>query len=112
MDKNLILQNLQLIASRSPFAQSEALAAMKAVRVNSPMVQQRYERTVGLALADHAAKWTDDERQQLGAVFIEDDAGGKMRSIRLSDADWDRAKQIGEGNATDGIRAALREYGH
>jgi hypothetical protein len=32
---------------------------------------------------------------------------GKRRNPYLSDADWDLAKRIGEGNASEGIRKAL-----
>ena len=32
---------------------------------------------------------------------------GPKRSLRLSDADWEFARLLGEGDATDGLRLAL-----
>lgn len=112
MDTQTLLTNLELIASRSTDAYEEATNAMRAVRVNSPMIEFRYERVVSLALADDAAKWTAAEKRALQSVWTDalDTEGLKLRSVRLSDADWERANQIGNGNAADGIRAALREY--
>lgn len=33
-----------------------------------------------------------------------------MKSIKLSDAHWEKAKRIGQGNGAAGIRLAIDEY--
>jgi hypothetical protein len=102
---------LQLIIGRSSAAMSDALDCLKAVRVKSPMVARRYEHVAGLALNDTSANWTPAERALIASYLATDDEGGtKPRNIRLSDEDWQRAAQIGDGNATAGIRRALNEY--
>ena len=112
MDNETLIENLQLMAARSAAAFEEATDAMRAVRVGSPMVQRRYERALSLALADDDARWTTEEKRALRSVWTDalEADGLKMRSVRLSDADWALAQRIGDGNAADGIRAALREY--
>ncbi len=37
--------------------------------------------------------------------------GGKRRNPYLSDAEWELAKRLGDGNASEGIRKALKTYG-
>lgn len=37
--------------------------------------------------------------------------GGKRRNVYLDDASWAKAVEIGNGNASDGIRAALARAG-
>lgn len=115
MTKNEMIETLQLILSRSSAAQGEAMNALKAIRVKSPMVERRYERTLSTALADPAVDWTMEERALLGRYWTDgvaenDDDAVKLRTLRLSERDWKRAQEIGDGDATAGIRAALREY--
>jgi len=37
--------------------------------------------------------------------------GGKRRNPYLSDAEWELAKRLGDGNASEGIRKALKQAG-
>jgi hypothetical protein len=62
------------------------------------------------ALSDPQAEFTADERALIASYLAGDDSPTKPRSIRLSDDDWSLARQIGEGDATVGIRKALNEY--
>jgi len=115
MTKNEMIETLQLILSRSSAAQEEAMNALKAIRVKSPMVDQRYGRVLGIALSDQEASWTAEESVLLGRFWTEStgengDETLILRTLRLSGADWKRARGIGNGDATAGIRAALREY--
>jgi len=36
--------------------------------------------------------------------------GGKRRNIYIDEASWDKAKQIGNGNPSEGIRVALNSH--
>ena len=99
---------LHLIAGRCDTERSNALKCVHAIEVNSPMVNQRFERVISSALDDTGAGWTDEESALMRSYWSTGEV--KMRGIRLSDADWARAAEIGGGNATDGIRAALREW--
>ena len=36
--------------------------------------------------------------------------GTIMKSVKLTPAQWDRARQIGHGNAAEGIRRALNAF--
>jgi len=115
MKKSEMIETLQLILSRSSAAQGEATDTLKAFRVKSPMAERRYERTLSTAMADPTVDWTMDERALLGRYWTEtcadnDDDAVKLRTLRLSERDWKRAQKIGNGDATAGIRAALREY--
>lgn len=109
-----MIESLQLILARSGAAQQDATSTLRAIRVKSPMVDKRYERVLGIALGDQDAGWTAEERQLLGRFWTEDtgedDERLILRTLRLSGADWKRARVIGNGDATAGIRAALREY--
>lgn len=55
-------QALKLIITKSPNAMSEAITCLRAIAAKSPVVQQRYQHCLTLALNDPAAKWTAQER--------------------------------------------------
>jgi hypothetical protein len=103
---------LQIIISKSPAAASDAADCLKAIRVKSPAVQSRYENVVRVAFGDPQAEFTTDERAIIAGYLTGDDedTGTKPHSIRLSDEDWLRAIEIGNGSATAGIRMALHAY--
>lgn len=101
---------LQIIISRSAAAADEAMDCLKAIRAKSPMVVRRYENAVGLALSDPQASFTADERALIASYLAGDEGALKPRSVRLSDEDWAQARKIGGGDATVGIRKALKEY--
>jgi hypothetical protein len=99
---------LQIIISKSPNAADDALDCIKAIRAKSPVVARRYEHTVQLAFNDPQAEFTPAERALIASYLsADDDTGTKPR---ISDEDWQRAIEIGEGSATAGIRKALNEY--
>lgn len=56
---------MRLVAARSLDAQARALAALRAIEVDSPMVAHRVARVAEQALADPAAEWSPEERQAL-----------------------------------------------
>jgi len=56
---------LKLIIARSPDGAYEAMRTLLAIRVSSPMIQQRYHRTIEIALGDPQAQFTADERALL-----------------------------------------------
>lgn len=55
-------QALKIIVSKSPDAARDAMQCLQAIRVNSPMVQVRYNRVVEVAMSDRNADFTPDER--------------------------------------------------
>lgn len=104
---------LQLIAAKSPAASQDAMDTLRAIRVKSPMVQTRYERTVEAAFRDPDAEFSEDERALI-ASYLSLPGGSepptRMRTVRLSGADWQLAQDIGDGSAAAGIRTALHAY--
>ncbi len=56
---------MQLVAGKSPAATRGAIAALRAIRVDSPIVPLRVARVAETALADPEAQWEPDERAAL-----------------------------------------------
>jgi len=56
---------MQLVAGRSPAALRGALSALRAIRVDSPVVTHRVSRVAQDALTDPGAEWSDAEREAL-----------------------------------------------
>lgn len=69
---------LKIIISKSPAAMTEALMTLRAIGAKSPIVQQRYQATVELALGDPDADFTADERALI-ASYLEVVTEGKRR---------------------------------
>ncbi len=59
------LDLMRLCAARSTAAQRGALDAIRAIRVDSPIIARRVARVAEAALLDSAADWSDDERAWL-----------------------------------------------
>lgn len=78
---------MQLVAARSTSAQRGALNALRAIAVDSPVVQTRVARVAHDALLDAAADWTAEERAHLVEAVA---MGGTMDS----DPHRDRLSQI------------------
>lgn len=77
------LDTLRLIVSRSPDAMHEALGAIRAQQVNSPMAARRAERTAAIALKDQDAAWTPSERAELAALLGEIADETRTQELRL-----------------------------
>lgn len=71
---------LRIIVAKSPMAGGLAMQTLQALRVKSPVLQDRYNRTVQTALSDSQAEFTPDERALL-AEFI----GGDSSTVKLFD---------------------------
>ncbi len=56
---------MQLVAGRSPAAAPSAIAALRAIRVDSPVVELRVASVAGDALRDHSVEWSPEEREAL-----------------------------------------------
>lgn len=78
---------LKIIIGKSPAAMSEALTTLRAIGAKSPVVQQRYQAVVELALNDPHADFTADERALIASyleVVGEPDKRGKLVQIRVT----------------------------
>lgn len=78
---------LRIIISKSADAATEAIQCIRAIQVKSPMVQQRYNRTVEIAFADPKASFAPEERSLIAEYLggIEADSRGYMLRIRLTE---------------------------
>jgi hypothetical protein len=85
-------QALRIIIAKSSQAGSDAMSCIRAIRVNSPAVQNRYNYVVESAFSDPAASFTAAERALI-AQFVElpDDLAGESREntfrIRLTESE-------------------------
>lgn len=71
---------LRIIVAKSPLAASQAMQTLQALRVKSPVLQDRYNRTVQSAMSDPGANFTVDER-----ALIAEYIGGEPSTVRLYD---------------------------
>lgn len=94
-------QALKLIIVKSPDAMREAMKTLQAIRAKSPIVQQRYNRVVDMALNDSQAEFTAEERAVLAAPLTgnEDEGRAFMLRVRLTEAE--RAELQEEANAAN-----------
>lgn len=53
---------LRIIVAKSPMAGSQAMQTLQAIKAKSPVLQDRYNRTVQTALSDSQADFTSEER--------------------------------------------------
>ena len=56
---------LRVIIAASPAAAGEALACIRAIRANSPVVGVRFARVVEMALTDTEAQFTPEQRRAI-----------------------------------------------
>jgi hypothetical protein len=77
-----MIEALRIIAARSPYAGSQAMQCIKAIQVESPIVNERYNRVVELAFSDPQAEFTPEERQLI-AGFINEGDGKRSETVRF-----------------------------
>lgn len=82
-------QALKLIISKSPDAMREAIKTLQAISVKSPVVQQRYNHVVEMALNDPQAEFTADERGMLANSLAvpESETRNFMLRVRLTQSE-------------------------
>lgn len=78
-----MIETLRLIAARSSSALHEALGAIKAQQVRSPLAARRAERAAMLALEDPDTQWTAEERAVLAALLGRTSEGTRTMELRL-----------------------------
>lgn len=71
---------LKIIVSKSPAAGSQAMQCLRALAVKSPIVQERFNRVVEIALGDPQAEFTPADRALI-AEFV----GGASDDVRSLD---------------------------
>lgn len=77
---------LRLIIAKSSDASKEAIAAIRALSADSPIIKIRLNRVAELALNDSACEWSPDEREMIATLIqAEDTKRTKMLPIRLSE---------------------------
>lgn len=103
---------LRTIIAKSPMAGSDAIDCLRAISVKSPVVQQRYNNVLGVALSDGDAHFTPQERTLL-AEFAgggEPETRSIMQPVRLSPAErqeLEDAAQAAGQSLSDYIRSRL-----
>lgn len=83
---------LRIIIARSPDAARHAINTIRAIQARSPIVQDRYNRVVDLALSDPQATFTAEERAAL-AEFVTvsgSDTGTREYTLRVRLTDNER----------------------
>lgn len=86
---------LRIIVAKSPMAGSMAMQTLQAIKAKSPVLQDRYNRSVQTALSDAQADFTPEERSLI-ASFI----GGNepLRAydvrVRVTAEEKDRIQQM------------------
>lgn len=100
-------QALKLIISKSPDAMREAIKTLQAIKAKSPIVQQRYNRVVEIALSDPQAEFSADERAILADSLagIEEEGRSFMLRVRLTERE--RAELQQEADAEN---MSMSEY--
>jgi len=78
-----MIDALKLIVARSPQAGSMAMQCMQAVKVKSPVLQHRYNRTVETAFSDPNAEFLPAERELIASYIESDDDGPKTLELRI-----------------------------
>jgi len=107
------IATLRMIAARSPDAQREAIGAIRAQQVNSPVAARRAERAAQIAFADQAAEWTQVERLALSELLGQDANDTRTQDIRVrvNSAEKEKVKQLatdaGFPNVSDFIRSKI-----
>lgn len=98
---------LKIIVSKSPKAARDAMQCLQAIRVKSPMAQVRYNRTVEIAMSDHDANFTTEERAIIAeAVELpEGEARGFTLRVRLTSSE-----QAELQTAADEAGLSMSEY--
>jgi hypothetical protein len=79
---NTMEDALRMIIGMSSNAAEEAMKCIQAIHAGSPVVQQRYNRVVELALADRTVEFSHEERA-LMAEFVNVPDGGDTRDFIL-----------------------------
>jgi hypothetical protein len=77
---------LRTIIAGSPDAARDAMDCLRAISVKSPVLQQRYNHTVQIALSDPQAAFTPDERALLARYVDTDESDRRsiVQPVRLS----------------------------
>lgn len=93
-----MIDALRIIAAKSPYAGSEAMTCMQAIQAKSPMVQQRYNRVVGLAFGDPNAEFTAEERRLIASYIDGGDSENKSQVVhwRVTPTEYADLKQLTE----------------
>jgi hypothetical protein len=80
MDMNMALK---LIIVKSKSSAREAMRTLQAIQAKSPVVQQRYNHCVEMALSDPQAAFTAEERAILADSLAGDEDGERTFVIRV-----------------------------
>ena len=92
-----MLDALQLIISKSSAAASDAADCIRAVRSKSPVLMQRYERVVSVALS--TADFSADERALIASYLTPVASVARTKTlggVRVNDDDIAAAKSLAE----------------
>jgi hypothetical protein len=99
---------LKLIIARSPNAAAPALQCMQALRINSPVLAQRYNQVCQMAFSDPAAEFSAAERAIISdALSVSPLIGGRPTTLTVRLGDAERT-QISEAAEAAGM--SLSEY--
>lgn len=107
---NDTIATLRMIAARSVDAQHEAIGAIRAQQINSPMAARRAERAAAVAFADPAVEWTPDERLSLSELLGQDADDTRVLDIRVrvNAAEKDRVKHMAAENGFPTVSDFIR----
>lgn len=81
---------LKLIIAKSEDAMQEAVRTLQAINANSPVVQQRYNHVVEIALADPYAMFTPEERAIIAAPLATSESETRDYTLRIRVSEYER----------------------
>ncbi len=105
MDKQTVIEAMQLIIGRSPSAYREAAKTIQAANANSSILQLRVNNAVEMALSDPQAEFNANERQFLADVMGGVDADNRPTSIR-----FDIQQRLLIQDAADGLGISFSAF--
>lgn len=108
-----IVETLRMIVARSSDAQREALGAIRAQQIKSPMAARRAERAAAIAFGDPSVEWTPVERLALSELLGQDadDTRTQDVRVRVNAAEKEQVKRMaaeaGFPSVSDFIRSKI-----
>ena len=81
-----MIDALRIIVAKSPYAASQAVQCIAAIKAKSPVLQQRYNRVVEMAFSDPQAEAFTPEDRQLIAEYVTGEGGegsAKLLDVRV-----------------------------
>jgi hypothetical protein len=98
---------LRIIIARSPEAARDAIDCLRAIGARSPVVNQRYQNTLAVALSDPQATFTADERAILAEAIAPQGKANRSFTFHIRLSQQERAQLAA---AADAVGMEMSDY--